>query len=116
MAGGSLIQHVKGHDKSHNISFNYGKTLFFNSSHHQMMYPFNLNKENYKLIAWSTYFQSPFYLNGNNENIKLPNNFLEPEIVYYKNIKSLCIQGHPEWENCPEETVRECLKLIEKYL
>lgn len=86
------------------------------SSHHQMLYPFDLNEKDYKLIAYSEYFQSKTYLDGKNEEINLPNNFLEPEIVYYKNTNSLCIQGHPEWSHCEKRTSSMCLDLLDKYL
>ena len=86
------------------------------SSHHQMLYPFDLNENDYELIAYSEFFKSSTYLNGNNEEIELPLNFLEPEIVYYKNTNSLCIQGHPEWNHCEEKTSKMCLNLINKYL
>lgn len=116
-SGGKLIQHVENHDgKKHYITLENGNEMEMTSSHHQMMYPFNLNENKYDLIAHSTYFRSPIYLNGDNQQIELDLNFLEPEIVYYKNTNSLCIQGHPEWSNCPEKTVEYCLDLIEKYL
>lgn len=96
--GGKLIQHVTGHNSNQqNIELDNGGSIVVSSDHHQMMYPFNLNKENYKLIGWSKNFQSNTYLNGNNEEINLPDNFLEPEIVYYNHTNSLCIQSHPEW-------------------
>ena len=86
------------------------------SSHHQMLYPFDLHEKDYKLIAYSEYFQSNTYLNGDNEEIELVKNFLEPEIVYYKNSNALCIQGHPEWSYCEKRTSSMCLNLIDKYL
>jgi len=46
----------------------------------------------------------------------LHKNFLEPEIVYYKNTNALCIQGHPEWTHCEKRTSSMCLNLIDKYL
>lgn len=86
------------------------------SSHHQMLYPFDLNEKDYELIAYSEYFQSNTYLNGDNKEIELAKNFLEPEIVYYKNTNALCIQGHPEWGHCEKRTSEMCLNLIDKYL
>ena len=81
-----------------------------------MIYPFDLNEKDYELIAYSEYFQSNTYLNGDNEEIELSNNFLEPEIVYYKKTNALCIQGHPEWSHCERRTSSMCLNLIDKYL
>jgi anthranilate/para-aminobenzoate synthase component II len=117
MSGGRLIQDVSGHQSSHTISTG-GMlgTYTITSDHHQMMYPFDLSKEKYILIAYSEYFRSNYYLNGNNNEIELSQDFLEPEIVYYKNNNSLCIQGHPEYSSCSEDTTNLCLHLIEQYL
>lgn len=116
LSGGRLIQHVEGHCKDHSILLNNRLRYNITSSHHQMLYPFDLNKKDYELIAYSEYFQSKTYLNGNNEEIELSKDFLEPEIVYYKNTNALCIQGHPEWSHCEKRTSNMCLNLIDKYL
>lgn len=114
--GGSLIQHVEGHKNNDQVIENVqGQNYVIASDHHQMMNPFWMKKDNYELIAWSKNFQSDKYLNGKNENIVLPKGFLEPEIVYYKNSNSLCIQAHPEW--CIDTPGSNyCLRLISKYL
>ncbi len=116
LSGGKLIQHVEGHCRDHSMVLNNGLKYNITSSHHQMIYPFDLNEKDYELIAYSEYFQSNTYLNGDNEEIELSNNFLEPEIVYYKKTNSLCIQGHPEWSHCEKRTSNMCLNLIDKYL
>ena len=116
LSGGKLIQHVEGHGRDHSIILNNKMRYTMTSSHHQMLYPFNLNEKDYELIAYSEYFQSNTYLNGNNEEIELSKDFLEPEIVYYKNTNALCIQGHPEWSHCEKRTSTMCLNLIDKYL
>ena len=116
LSGGKLIQHVEGHCRDHSMVLNNGLKYNITSSHHQMIYPFDLNEKDYELIAYSEYFQSNTYLNGDNEEIELSNNFLEPEIVYYKKTNALCIQGHPEWNHCEKRTSQMCLNLIDKYL
>ena len=116
LSGGKLIQHVEGHCRDHSMILNNKLRYTITSSHHQMLYPFNLNEKDYELVAYSEYFQSNTYLNGDNEEIELPKNFLEPEIVYYKNTNALCIQGHPEWSHCEKRTSSMCLNLIDKYL
>jgi hypothetical protein len=113
---GRLIQHVGGHCKDHTIIVNKSQRYNMTSSHHQMLYPFDLNEDRYELIAYSEFFQSDTYLNGKDEEIKLPKNFLEPEIVFYNKYNSLCIQGHPEWNHCDPRTKNMCLNLIDKYL
>lgn len=97
MAGGKLIQHVTGHTATTDSIYYQGKVLNIPSDHHQMMYPFNLHNSKYSLLGHSLHFKSNIYLNGENENIELPENFLEPEIVFYNDYNALCIQSHPEW-------------------
>jgi len=121
MNGGELIQDVNGHAISgtHSIDLKYRDIdcdFKITSTHHQMMFPYNLHKDNYEILATSTFFRSNKYLNGANLERKLPNNFEECEIIFYPGSKSLCIQGHPENFNCPENTQEECLNLIDNYL
>ena len=116
LSGGKLIQHVEGHCRDHSMVLNNSLKYNITSSHHQMIYPFDLNEKDYELIGYSEYFRSNTYLNGDNEEIELSNNFLEPEIVYYKKTNALCIQGHPEWNHCEKRTSQMCLNLIDKYL
>lgn len=116
LSGGKLIQHVEGHCRDHSIILNNKLRYNITSSHHQMIYPFDMNKKDYELLAYSEYFQSKTYLNGDNSEVELSNDFLEPEIVYYKNTNTLCIQGHPEWNHCEKRTSNMCLNLIDKYL
>jgi len=116
LSKGKLIQHVEGHCRDHSMILNNKLRYTITSSHHQMLYPFNLKEKDYELVAYSEYFQSNTYLNGDNEEIELSKDFLEPEIVYYKNTNALCIQGHPEWSHCEKRTSQMCLNLIDKYL
>jgi len=116
LSGAKLIQHVEGHCRDHSMILNNRIKYNITSSHHQMLYPFDLFEKDYELIAYSEYFQSKTYLNGDNEEIELSKDFLEPEIVYYKNTNALCIQGHPEWSHCEKRTSSMCLNLIDKYL
>lgn len=114
MNGGQLIQHVVNHGISgtHPISLNGGQVIEITSTHHQMLFPFNLPKENYELIGWSTYYRSTTYLNGSDQEKELPSDFLEPEIVYYNNTKSLAIQGHPEYMDYSTDSVKTIIYLI----
>lgn len=119
MNGGKLIQHVSGHTQSHSMEmkdspFSITQTFEITSTHHQMLFPFNL--KNYELIAWAKTFRSDTYLDGKDKEINLPKQFLEPEIVYYPNTNSLAIQGHPEFESCPKSTSNMCKNLIHKFL
>lgn len=116
MNGGELVQHVNNHTTSHEISVSGMGTFQITSTHHQMMFPFNLPKDKYELIGWSTYFRSNTYLNGWNTEKELPKDFLEPEIVFYPKTNSLCIQGHPEMRSCGADMKEIALKLINNYL
>lgn len=127
MSGGKLVQHISGHLGNHKIhvkknnrglSLSSGKFLTYDitSTHHQMMFPFNLNKKFYNILGWSKRFRSETYLNGSNEEIELPTHFVEPEIVFYNNSNSLCVQGHPEFSTCPKETSIMILDLVENLL
>lgn len=116
LSGGKLIQHVNGHTRDHSMILKNKMKYNITSSHHQMLYPFDMSKKSYELIAYSEYFQSNTYLNGNNEETELSKDFLEPEIVYYNKTNSLCIQGHPEWSHCEKRTSNMCLNLIDEYL
>lgn len=117
MAGGSLIQHVNGHGTPHEIEIPLlGKSIVATSTHHQMMYPYELGDDAYRLIAWSKYFRSDVYLNGRNEEVVLGTDFLEPEIVFYNKTRSLAIQGHPELTTATNEFKEDCGKLIKHFL
>lgn len=92
-AGGSLVQHVDRHHSSHKINVVKDcKVSEFstNSVHHQMMIPWNTD---HTVLGWSDGVASKYL--GENENpISM---HLEPEIVWFNGIKTLAIQGHPEW-------------------
>ncbi len=98
MNGGRLVQDVTNHaiNGYHIIKTIDGKRFAVNSTHHQMMYPFDLKEEQYKIIAHSEPPISGHYLNGKNNTLVLHEKFVEPEIVYYPMTRCLCIQCHPE--------------------
>lgn len=113
--GGKVIQDVSNHaiGRTHEIIDIHGNTLEITSTHHQMMYPFGI--KNYELIAHSKERLSDRYLTGfgeyKNEDVSV-----EPEIVYYPDTNCLAIQGHPEFERCPEITRKYCRELVKIYL
>jgi hypothetical protein len=94
MAGGKMIQHVNNHNISHYIQTEISSFLS-PSSHTQMMDPYELPSDKYKMIAWSKRFMSTTYLDGNNDEIDLADDFLEPEIIRFENINALAFQGDP---------------------
>ena len=122
--GGKLIQHVEGHNGSHTMTYNENfknplsrnnlRVMTVPSDHHQMMYPYEMNKNNYSIMGWSSKYKSDTYLNGKNKEINLPNKFFEPEIVYFEQSNSLCIQYHPEYDSTENSTKNNTGSLIRK--
>jgi hypothetical protein len=115
LTGGSLIQHVTGHHKSHQIYVG-GFKINAPSDHHQMMYPFDLPTDHYNILGYSSYFQSDTYLDGRNQEKELLENFVEPEIISFSKVlgKGLAIQGDPGKGDEKYQTI--CLKLIKSIL
>ena len=95
-AGGKLVQHVTGHNYSHNVTTIDNKTFYVSSSHHQMMYPYDVNHD---LLAWSTRPESINYQPKDRQYcIELEQRRVkEPEVVFFPDINALAIQPHPEW-------------------
>lgn len=110
MAGGILVQDVRGHGGDHRITTKDGRSIITSSVHHQMMYPFKMDPDEYDLIAWADEPRSPTYA-----GVKVPPD-REPEIVYFPKIKALGIQGHPEFMNPKDEFVTYCNALVLEYL
>lgn len=104
MAGGRLVQHMN-HPYQHQMTLYDGTTFTTNSLHHQMQHPYNLHPTKYILVGWAKGL-SNIYLNGEDREMILPTNIKgdesynkEAELVYYRDIKWLGIQGHPEMMN-----------------
>ena len=98
LSGGKLIQDVSNHTMSHTISTYDKQEYYVNSLHHQMLYPYNkdMDRKNYKILAWSTKNVSGRYLDGWDKSIWTPEGFKEIEIAYFINTNFLAIQSHPE--------------------
>lgn len=87
--GGYLIQHVNNHGRTHTVETSDGEIIRVNSLHHQMMHP---GKTNHKLLAWSEHKLSDVYYDEDtNVNVDV-----EPEYIYFPDIKGFAIQWHPE--------------------
>lgn len=98
---GKLIQHQENPKAIHKMNTIDGDIIEVTSSHHQAMYPFNMNKEDYKILGWTKNI-SRFHQDGNLQELNPP---LECEVVWYPKTNCLCIQSHPEWQDeyIPEE-------------
>lgn len=119
-AGGNLIQHVTGHGvwNGHQIVTDDGQYMLSSSVHHQMMDPFDLSDEQYKILAHTPRPLSDRYLDGKDREYSFPLGckFVEPEIVWFPKIKALAIQGHPEYMKSDAPFVNHCRTLVERYL
>ena len=111
LAGGTLVQHTTGHGGgSHEVVTSGGKLYESTTCHHQMMNPWKINHE---LIAWAAPSLSRLYLEEHEHSVNMP---LEPEIVFFPDIKCLAVQGHPEWMPTASSFVQYCLNLVEDKL
>lgn len=126
MAGGLLVQDITGHagpdhqlrfkDENGNVRTSPGNVT---SSHHQMQYPFNLNPNDYELVAWSSEQRSRHYAFGSKTVMAQDadaNLALEPDVVWYKKINALGIQYHPEWMSEESWGFKFAQSCIRKYI
>lgn len=95
LSGGKLVQHVTGHGNGHDIYTDNGEVIYTESSHHQVMWPFNIA---HVLIAYAKNSQggSQRHVVSDEYGKDFPNGEM-PEVVYCKDTRCLCIQGHSEW-------------------
>jgi gamma-glutamyl-gamma-aminobutyrate hydrolase PuuD len=90
-AGGKLIQHLDNHaGAGHDILTVDGQTMYVNSLHHQMMYPWEVD---HQLLAWSKEKRSEEYHDEDRILNEIP---CEPELVVFPKIKGIAAQWHPE--------------------
>ena len=109
LAGGYLIQHVNNHGGYHDVSTYDNKTLRVNSLHHQMMYPFEVDHE---MLAWAATKRSNIYVKEH-ETVDVP---LEPEFVYFPQVKGFAMQWHPEMMEFPNKTTEYVFDKIKERL
>ena len=99
MNGGLLVQDVNGHALGRTHTISNGETIYqITSTHHQMQYPYNMDKKDYDILFTPGKFLSDKYKGEKIDfNMILQNG--EPEIVLYHKEglpKCLAVQGHPE--------------------
>lgn len=112
MNGGKLIQNVSNHAIFHtHLIYSNDIAIDITSTHHQMQYPFNINKDYYDILFWARHLSSDYEGDG----IDPDKVEAEPEIVFYHNPKlprCLAIQGHPEYMRHESPAVIEINKII----
>lgn len=115
LSGGELIQHVTGHQGDHSMITDQGKRIVTTSIHHQMMFPFGMPEDAYKLLAWTEEHRSNIYV-LTDDDVRDQLSQPEPEIVYFRNTNSLAVQGHPEFDSFPSPFVQHVLSLTSKLM
>lgn len=113
LSGGKLIQDVTNHaGGNHGIITVDGISANITSCHHQMIYPYDMDKNDYEILAWADPNRSQHYFGETNENIELPDDFVEIEMCWFPRTNSLGVQGHPEWMSNTSLVVKYLNKLI----
>ena len=117
MNGGYLVQHCSNHaiGKTHEIT-NGTMGYQITSTHHQMQYPYNLDKQDYDVLYWAAPMSE--FWEGDKIDANEILNHGEPEIVLYHKAgrpKCLAVQGHPEM--IPNSPVAEMINsLVDQYV
>ena len=116
MYGGILVQNCSGHAGCGRHQITNGRETFtVTSIHHQMQYPFKLDKKDYEILYWSKGI-SHFY-EGDKVNPDLME--VEPEVtVYHRPGLPTCfgVQGHPEMMDKNDPFVIMINNKIREYL
>lgn len=117
--GGKLVQDVTGHclgftHEMHNAD---GLIYDITSLHHQMVYPFTINKKYWNILFWSDPRSAHYEGDGIDGHYFAE--YGEPEVVEYKTPgKPVClgIQGHPEMMRESSPTVKMFNEMLKNYL
>ena len=117
MNGGWLVQDCTGHTINHSIRTREPgfEALQVSSTHHQMMVP----TEHAVWEAWAEGLSSK-YSHANEEKPRFPvtpdGKPKEPEVIFYPETFSLCVQYHPEFMSAESPGYQYFNRLIFKYL
>jgi len=96
----------------HPIVTKEGDILQVNSMHHQAIYPFDLPKEDYQLIAWAENL-SEHHEDGDMQEMNPP---VEPELCYFPKIKFLGSQYHMEAMSNTSDVVKYGRNLLDRFM
>lgn len=98
MNGGILVQHCTNHALGYTHEIHDCKTSYdITSTHHQMQYPFTIDKGYYDILYVSRNRSNEYAGDGISIDVLFESG--DPEIVYYhvpNKPRCLAIQGHPE--------------------
>lgn len=110
--GGELVQDSQ-HPYYHAVYTNEGRIAPVISTHHQQALLRRV--EHCELIAWTKKL-SPYHLGEDNKDYGFPDDYKEPEVVFYPQTRSLAIQSHPEMMPIGCEWVKFCQQLVTEKL
>ena len=126
MNGGKLVQDITGHATGHRHEIKIidaagvSITEEVTSTHHQMMYPYTLPENDYKLLGFSVGLSKLYSgipaADGELHQILSDTKTIEPEIVYYHRTRSLAFQYHPEMMSEDDAGFKITQNMIEYYL
>lgn len=124
MSGGKLIQHVENHGRRHLITFCDNSRFEVTSTHHQMMFPFELDSLDYNILGWAYQVGDGFENETDKETVFPDTAYfsrhhcdpIEPEVVFYPKTNCLCIQSHPEMMDFESEAVIKFTNLVSAFL
>ncbi len=113
-AGGSLIQDCKGHYSGHGITTYDGLSMHAAANHHQMMNP---KHNTYDLLAWAEKPLATDMVDGWGKPASGPliEQNIDPEVLWFRDVKGLAIQPHPEWMPSTSRFSLWCLEQIEHF-
>ena len=108
LTGGTLVQHVADHGRSHAIlCHDTGKTIRVNSAHHQVcqpVMPAEILASSMEPVAAYDKDSKEFMLQE------------VPEVIHFPQIRAIGIQFHPEWTDCSREAINYAAECIQEYL
>jgi gamma-glutamyl-gamma-aminobutyrate hydrolase PuuD len=120
MAGGALVQDITNHTGGdHTIQTSDGDVVSVTSCHHQMQYPWDINEDDYEILATTPEPRSAHYFY---EDREIPAAEASPELrqeveaILYKPLKAVGVQFHPEWMNPRGKGYAYFQRLVEQYL
>ena len=113
-SGGKLIQHIGAfHGRDHMVETSEGDRLWVTSTHHQMMYPYDVPHE---LLAWTYCSTNQIFEGEGNKPVLEMKDKKEAEIVFFPETRALAIQGHPEYFSATPAFQGLCGRYAKKYL
>jgi gamma-glutamyl-gamma-aminobutyrate hydrolase PuuD len=117
LAGGELVQN-QYQPYEHEIQTPFGKDVNVLSIHHQAMYPWDIPYDDWEIYGWSEKISS-FHHDADCKEMVDGHpkaRGRELEIVYFRKIKCLAIQSHPEMTRKNSQEVEYCRFLVSQLI